>query len=56
MEHEDYEEYESKRWNDYIREEHQRWEDYILADWDNGEYSEREDKESNITVYYYNDN
>ncbi|AMQ05228.1 hypothetical protein [Sporosarcina psychrophila] len=50
---EEYEEEHSRWHNESIRSKYREWEDYICADWKNGEYSEKEDKQSNIQVYYY---
>ncbi|MGE8081621.1 toxin-antitoxin system YwqK family antitoxin [Peribacillus loiseleuriae] len=41
----------SRLCNEQFRRDHDDWEDYILADWNNGTFIQREDKESNITVY-----
>ncbi len=52
MNSEEYQE-EQDRWhNENIRTKYGEWEDYIYAEWENSEYSIREEKESNIVVYY----
>ncbi|WP_252504053.1 hypothetical protein [Sporosarcina sp. Marseille-Q4943] len=48
---EDYIEEESRWYNESIRYQDNGWVDYIYADWKNGEYTEKEDKESNIRVF-----
>lgn len=42
--------------NNYTREEYSNWEDYIFADWINGDFKEREDKEENKRVFYIGNN
>lgn len=50
---EEYEEEQSKWYNENLRSSYYEWEDFIYAEWKNNNYIEAEDKESNINVYYY---
>ena len=53
MDSENYEEEQSKYYNDGIRSSYREWEDYLKATWMNGDLLEKELKETNINVYYY---
>lgn len=50
---EEYEEEQNKWHNENLRNLYSKWEDFILAEWNDGNHSVKEDKESNINVYYY---